>query len=156
MRVESLAVHVVHGRAKVYGDEDGVRQVKEESGDKVRVACSCGGSMKDLEGFVALYGRSDTCRHQMWQVYRFAPQNWMVVGLPVWASKSGGIRCGQMVVEEGTWRHREAYVEAKRSPEGGILVRGFDKKLHDFTLKGYLGCMLNRGCFGYWLERLYI
>jgi len=61
-----------------------------------------------------------------------------------------------MVVEEGTWRHREAYVEAKRSPEGGILVRGFDKKLHDFTLKGYLGCMLNRGCFGYWLERLYI
>ena len=90
MRVESLAVHVVHGRAKVYGDEDGVKQVKEESGDKVRVACSCGGSTKDLEGFVALYGRSDTRRHQMWQVYRFAPQNWMVVGLPVWASKSGG------------------------------------------------------------------
>ena len=89
MRVESLAVHVVHGRAKVYGDEDGVRQVKEESGDKVRVGCSCGGSTKDLEGFVALYGRSDTRQHQMWQVYRFAPQNWMVVGLPVLASKSG-------------------------------------------------------------------
>ena len=74
MRVESLAVHVVHGRAKVYGDEDGVKQVKEESGDKVRVACSCGGSTKDLEDVVALGGRSNTCRHRT------------VANLPVWAS----------------------------------------------------------------------
>ena len=37
---------------------------------------------------------------------------------------------------EGTWRHREACVEAKRSREGGVYVRCSSKKLDSFTPRG--------------------
>ena len=61
-----------------------------------------------------------------------------------------------MAVVDGTWRYREACVEAKRSREGSVSVRGYEKKLDGFTPEGYLGCMLNRGHFGLLLGRLYI
>ena len=34
---------------------------------------------------------------------------------------------------EGTWRHREACVEAKRSREDGVSVRGSSKKMDNFA-----------------------
>ena len=61
-----------------------------------------------------------------------------------------------MAVAEGTWHHREVCLEVKQSREGGVSVRGSEKKLDDFTPKGYLGCMLNGGCFGLWSGCLYI
>ena len=36
-RAESCAVHMVHGRARVHGDEDGVGRVKEDDDGKGRV-----------------------------------------------------------------------------------------------------------------------
>ena len=42
---------------------------------------------------------------------------------------------------EGTWCHSEACVETKQSGEGGVSVQWPDKKLDDFTPKGYLDCM---------------
>ena len=35
-RAESWAVHMVHGRARVHGDEDGVGQVGEDDGESSR------------------------------------------------------------------------------------------------------------------------
>ena len=35
---------------------------------------------------------------------------------------------------EGMWRHREACVEAKRSREGGVSVRGSSKKIDEFAV----------------------
>ena len=49
----------------------------------------CGGSAKDLKIVAALGERSDTRRHQRWQVYQFGHQNQTDAGLPVWVSKSG-------------------------------------------------------------------
>ena len=61
-----------------------------------------------------------------------------------------------MAVVEGTWRYREACVEAKRSREGSVSVRGYEKKLDGFTPEGYLGCMLNGRVFLPFARHLYI
>ena len=63
--------------------------------------------------------------------------------MPVRASIPGHVRCGQMTVAEGTWHHREICVKAKRSCEGGMSARDSNKKMDDFTLRGYLGCVLH-------------
>ena len=87
--MESWAVHVVHGRARVHGyDEDDVGQVKKEGDSKsgrllVRWKC------KRLEG-VKAWQRLDTQQYQRQQVYRFGPQNQVAAGLLVCASKPSG------------------------------------------------------------------
>ena len=48
-----------------------------------------------------------------------------------------------MAVAKGTWRYREACVEAKRSREGSVSVRGYEKKLDGFTPEGYLDYVLH-------------
>lgn len=62
-RTKSCTVHIVHGRASVYGDEDGIDQIKEEDDGKFQSFCCCGESAKELKDVVALGKRSDTHRH---------------------------------------------------------------------------------------------
>jgi hypothetical protein len=40
---------------------------------------------------------------------------------------------------DGMWCQHETGIEAKRSREGSMFVRCYDKKLDDFTPNGYLG-----------------
>jgi len=57
-------IHMVHGRARVLGDEDGIDQVGEDDGESSRRPvrrARANDSKKSRFG-----GRSDTCRH-----YRF-------------------------------------------------------------------------------------
>ena len=54
-------------------------------------------------------------------------------GLTGLSLKTGGGLGAVKVRAEGTWRHREACIEAKRSREGGMSVRGSSKKLDDFA-----------------------
>ena len=69
-------------------------------------------------------------------------------GLTGLGLKTGGGLDAVKVRAEGTWRHREAYVEAKRSREGGVSVRCSSKKLDDVTPLGCLDCMFNGRAFG--------
>jgi len=56
-----------------------------------------------------------------------------VRGFDRFGLKTGG-RLGVVKVRaEGTWRHREACVEAKRSREGGVSVCGLYKKMDEFA-----------------------
>ena len=61
-RAEPWAVHVVHGRARVQGDEDGVGQVGEDGGESSRrpVRRARANDSKASR----LGGRSDTRRHR--------------------------------------------------------------------------------------------
>ena len=54
------------------------------------------------------------------QVSRFGPHN------------QGHVQCDRMSETDDTWCHREAYVEAKLSREGGVSVRYFYKKARSF------------------------
>lgn len=56
----------------------------------------------------------------------FGPQN------------QGRTRCGRASKMKGTWRHREAYIKAKKSRESGISVWYSYKILNYFTPKGIL------------------
>ena len=47
--------------------------------------------------------------------------------------KTGGGLGAVKVRAEGTWRHRKACVEAKRSREGGVSVRGSSKRMDKFA-----------------------
>ena len=61
-RAESWAVHMVHGRARVHGDEDGVGQVGEDDDESSRrpVRRARANDSKASR----LGGRSDTRRHR--------------------------------------------------------------------------------------------
>ena len=48
--------------------------------------------------------------------------------------KTGGRLGAVKVRAEGTWRHRETCVEAKRSREDGVSIRGSRKKMDNFAL----------------------
>ena len=95
---------MVHGAAGDSGGGDGVGRVRREA-----------------------WRRPDTRRHRggrvaaKSQVYRFGPQN------------RRRVRCGRMFEMEGTWRHHEACVEAKRSREGGVSVRELQKKMDHYA-----------------------
>ena len=98
-----------------------------------------------------LGGRLDTRRH--WRFDRFSLKIGESVtscsgvreGLNGLASKPGetgltglGLKTGGglgavKVRMEGMWRHCKACVEAKRSREGGVSVRGFYKRLDKFA-----------------------
>ena len=91
---------------------------------RVQVDCPFCRSTKDFKDVVTLGRRSDMCRHWRWQICRFGPQN------------RGLVRCGRMTVAEGTWRHHETYVEAKRRCEGGVSVRWSSKNLDGFIPEG--------------------
>ena len=73
---------------------------------------SCGDVREGLTGLASKPGETD------------------LIGLDL---KTGGGLDAVKVRAEGTWRHREAYVEAKRSREGGVSVRGFYKDLDRFA-----------------------
>ena len=47
--------------------------------------------------------------------------------------KTGGRHGVFKVRAEGTWRHRKACVEAKRSREGDVFVRCSQKKMNHFV-----------------------
>ena len=52
---------------------------------------------------------------------------------PGFGHKTGGGLGAAKVRADVTWRHREACIEAKRSREDGVSVRGSYKKLDEFT-----------------------
>ena len=142
-------VHMVHERARVYGDEDGVGQVGEDDGESSRrlVRRAHANDSKASR----LGGRSDTRRHR--QFDRFGLKTGESVtscgdmreGLTGLASKQGktgltglGLktegRFGAVKVRaKATWRHREACVEAKRSHDGDVFVWCLYKKLDEFV-----------------------
>ena len=117
----------MHGRARVYGDEDSVGQVGKDDGESSRrpVRRARANDSKASR----LGGRSDTRRHR--QFDRFGLKTGETVtscggvreGLTGLISKSGetgltglGLRGGLGAVKvqaKGTWRRREACVEAK-------------------------------------------
>ena len=112
------------------------------------LACPCSGSAKDLEGVVTLGGRSDTRRHRRFYLKTgesVTSCGGMREGLTSLASKPEeagltglGLKTRDglsavMVWAEGTWRHHETCVEAKRSREGGVSVRCLHKKLDEFA-----------------------
>ena len=123
-RAEPWAVHTVHGRARVYGDEDGVGQVDEYDGESSRrpVRWARTNDLKSLR----LSGRSDTRRHRRFDRFDLKTGESVTscggvrVGLTGLASKLGetgltslGLktRGGLGAVKactEGTWCHREA------------------------------------------------
>ena len=55
------------------------------------------------------------------------------MGLTSLGLKTRGGLGSVKVRAEGTWRNREACVEAKRSREGGVSVRGLYKKMDEFA-----------------------
>ena len=61
-RAESWTVHMVHGRARVHDDEDGVGQVGEDDGESSRR--SVRRARANDSNASRLGGRSDTCRHR--------------------------------------------------------------------------------------------
>lgn len=74
---------------------------------------TCGVGQKGLGGLATKPPRR--------RVSRFGPQN------------RGRTWCGRASGMEGTWRHREACVEAKQSREGGVSVRCSDKNMDRFA-----------------------
>ena len=84
-RAEPWAVHMVHGRARVQGDEDGVGQVGENDSESSRRSVRrvrANDSKASRRG-----GRSDTCRYQRGRVV--AKRRWTVS--MVWASKPSAV-----------------------------------------------------------------
>ena len=73
------------------------------------------------------------CRRRRWQVYRFGPQNQGGDKFAGLGLKTGDGFGAVKVWAEGTWRHREAYVEAKRSRRGGPFVRCSYKNIDCFA-----------------------
>ena len=86
-----------------------------------------------------LGGRSDTRRHRRFD--RFGLKTGESVtscggvreGLTGLGLKTGDGLGAVKIRAEGTWRHREACVEAKRSREGDVSVRGSSKKMDEFA-----------------------
>ena len=60
-RAESWVVHMVHGRARVHGDEDGVGQVGEDDGESSRQPVRRARANDSKAS--RLGGRSDTRQH---------------------------------------------------------------------------------------------
>ena len=73
---------------------------------------SCGGMQEGLTGLASKPGKT---------------------GLTCLGLKTGDRLGAVMVQVEGTWHHREACVEAKRSREGDVSVRGSSKKMDEFA-----------------------
>ena len=61
-RAESWAVHIVHGRARIHGDEDGVGQVGKDDGESSRRSVRRARTNDSKAS--RLGGRSDTRRHR--------------------------------------------------------------------------------------------
>ena len=57
--MESWAVHMLHERARVHGDEDGVGQVNKDDGEPSRRLARRAGANDSKAS--RLGGRSDTC-----------------------------------------------------------------------------------------------
>jgi len=130
---------MVHGRARVHGDEDNVDQVGEDDGESSRrpVRRTRANDSKASK----LGGRSDTRRH--WRFDRFGLKTGESVtscggvqedltGLgskPVETGLTGlgfktGCKLGAFKARtEGMWCHHEACVEAKQSREGHMSVQ---------------------------------
>ena len=68
-------------------------------------------------------------------------------GLTGLGLKTGGELGAVKVRAEGTWRHREACIEAKRSREGGVSVRCFCKKFDEFAPVGAVIVINSVGVF---------
>ena len=87
---------------------------------------SCGGVQEGLTGLAS----------KLWET-----------GLTGLDLKTGGGLEAVKIRAEGTWRHREACVEAKRSREGGVSVRGLYKKMDEFAPAWVVIVMKNVGIF---------
>ena len=61
--------------------------------------------------------------------------------------KTGGGLGAVKVRVEGTWRHREACVETKRSREGGVSVRCSYKKMDRFAPAWIVIVVISVGVF---------
>ena len=137
---------MVHGRVRVHGDKDGVGQIGEDDGESSRqpVRRACANDSKASR----LGGRSDTRRHRRFDLKigeSVTSCDGVREGLTGLASKleetglTGlGLKTRDglstvMVRAEGTWRHRETCVEAKRSREDGVSVRCLHKKFNEFA-----------------------
>ena len=133
---EPWAVHMVHGRARVHGDEDGVGQVGEDDGESSRRPVRR--ARPNDSKASRLGGRSDTCQHCRFDLKTgesVTSCGGVREGLTDLASKPGktGLTGLDLKTEdglgavkvraEGTWRHREACVEAKRNRKGGVCPR---------------------------------
>ena len=118
-----MALHMVHDQKEYMEGEMVTNMASIKSGRKTMASSSTlpvRWEHERLEG-VGACQRLDTRRHQRWQVYRFGPQN------------RERVRWGRLAVAEGTWRHRKACVEAKRSREGDVSVRCSQKKMNHFV-----------------------
>ena len=87
---------------------------------------SCGGVREGLTGLASKPGET---------------------GLTGLGFKTGGGHGTIKVRAEGTWRRREACVEAKRSHEGGVSVRGSYKRMDDFAPVWVVIVIKNVGIF---------
>jgi len=161
---------MVHGRERVHGDEDGVGQVGEDHSESSRR--SVRRVRANDSNVSRLGGSSDTCRHQRFDRFGLKTGELVTscggvregltgltskpreTGLTGLASKpgetgligfdlkTGGGLDAVKVRAEGTWRHREACIEAKRSREGDVSVRGSNKKLDEITLRHVIGVVV--------------
>ena len=140
---------MVHERARVHGDEDGVGQVGEDDGESSRRS-ERRARANDSKAS-RLGGRPDMRRH--WRFDRFGlktgesvtscggaregltglvskPRETDLTGLGL---KTEGRLGAVKVRAEGTWRHSEACIETKRSREGGVSVCGSYKKMDEIA-----------------------
>ena len=130
---------MVRGRARVHGDEDGVGQVGKDDGKSSRRPVRRARA-NDLKAS-RLGGRSDTRRHRRFDPFSLKTGESVTscggvregltgltskpgeMGLTGLGLKTGGGLDAVKVRAEGTWRHREACVEAKRNRKGGVCPR---------------------------------
>ena len=131
------AVHMVHRRARIHGDEDGVGQVGEDDGESSRRPLWRARANDSKAS--RLGGRSDTRRHRRFDLKigeSVTPCGGVREGLTGLTLKSGeagltdlGLKTGDglgavKVQAEGTWHHHEACIKANRSRECGVSIGG--------------------------------
>ena len=130
---------MVYGRGRVHGDEDGAGQVGEDDAESSRRLVRQARANDSKAS--SLGGRSDTRRHRRFDRFGLKtgesvtscggvqesltslaskPGETCLIGLSL--KTKGGL--GAILVRaKDTWRHLEAYVEPRRSREGGLSVR---------------------------------
>jgi hypothetical protein len=132
---------MVHKRARVHGDEDGVGQVGEDDGESSRRPV-WRARTNDLKAS-RLSGRSDTRRYWRFDWFDLKTGESVMscgsvregltglasklgeTGLTGFGLKTGGGPGAVKVWAEGTWHHHEVCVETKRSHEDGVFFPCF-------------------------------
>ena len=139
---------MAHGRARVHGrDENDVSRVKRDRGVKGLVEAGHMSTM-GVTWWPSGYERFGWFGSQNHHAVKFT-------GLGLKTEGMSAIQCGRMAMVDGTWRHHEVFIEAKKNREGRASVRCFEKNL-DGLREGYLGYVIHVRVFWTFARRLYI